>query len=286
MKWELLVATNGFAGTWPAIEYAAWLGNLLDLPVKLVGVIEPHQRPNIDDETHPLEDIFSRAVHLFQQNKLNYHLEIHEGHAEEIIPARVCAEDCLAILSPLGRPPLKRLLQRRSFHQFMADIPTPILYVPKACVPPKKVLICLGGLGYALTVEQLGLQIAEKLNASVTLLHVVPIIDREYPETLIVRENLDHLEDTDTLLGHTLRDGLGMAQDADLKAKLKVRQGNVIEEILAELNSGEYGLICMGSPYSSNGLRHYYTPNVTAEVAEKAGCPVLTARADTEQTLK
>lgn len=279
MNWELLVATNGFKGNWPAIEYAAWLGKLLGLPIKLLGVIEPRQRPNIDDETHPLEDIFSRAVTLFQESSLNYHLEIHEGHAEEVIPRQVCEEECLAILSPLGRPPLKRLLQRRSFHQFMADIPSPILYVPKACVPPKKILICLGGLGYGLTVENLGLQIAEKLKIPVTLFHVVPIIDREYSESLIVRENIDHLEDTDTLLGHTLHNGLEMAQDAHVEAEVKVRQGNAIEEILAELKSGEYGLICMGSPYSAGGLRLYYTPNVTAEVAEKAGCPVLTARA-------
>jgi len=285
MKWELLVATNGFEGNWPAIEYAAWLGRLLDLPIKLMGVIEPHQRPNIDDETHPLEDIFSRAVVLFQEGGLNYQLEIHEGHAEEVIPARVGKENCLAILSPLGRPPLKRLLQRRSFHQFMADIPSPILYVPKACLPPKKILICLGGLGYSLTVEHLGLQIAEKLDVSVTLLHVVPVINREYPESLTTRKNLGHLEDTDTLLGHTLREGLDMAQDAHLKAKIKVREGNVIEEILTEIKSGEYGLICMGSPYSTNGLRHYYTPNVTAEVAEKVGCPVLTARAESLENL-
>ena len=278
MKRELLVATNGFAGNWPAIEYTVWLGKLLELPVKLLGVIETNQRPNIDDETHPLEDIFSRAVSLFQENGLTYRLEIHEGHAEEIIPRQVCEEDCLAVLSPLGRPPLKRLLQRRSFHQFMADIPSPILYVPRASAPPTKVLICLGGLGYALSVENLGLEIVEKLNAEVTLLHVVPIIDREYPESLTVRDNLEHLVDTDTLLGHTLREGLEMAQDAHLDARVKVRQGNVIEEILAELEDGEYGLLCMGSPYSSGGLRHYYTPNVTAEVAEKAGCPVLTAR--------
>jgi len=41
---------------------------------------------------------------------------------------------------------------------------------------------------------------------------------------------------------------------------------------------GEYDLICMGSPHSAHSLRHLYTPNVTAEVAEAANCPILTAR--------
>ena len=50
------------------------------------------------------------------------------------------------------------------------------------------------------------------------------------------------------------------------------------EEILAEVNDGNYDLLCMGSPYSSNALRQLYTPNVTAEIAEHDRVPVLTAR--------
>jgi nucleotide-binding universal stress UspA family protein len=280
MKRKILVATNGFEGNWPAIEYSAWLGSLLNIPVKLIGVIEPRDIPNIDEETHPLETMFSRAFVLYRTLGVEYQPEIHEGHAEEIIPIQVSESDCLAVLSPLGRPPLRRLLERRSFHHFMAAIPSPILYVPKACAPPERILICLGGLGYGLTVENLGLEIAEKSGASITLMHVVPLIDMDYPESHNVLENWDHLEDTDTLVGSTLRTGLEMGQNAHLDTKVKIRRGNVIEEILTELKEGDYGLVCMGSQYSASGIRQYYTPNVTAEVAEAAGCPVLTARAE------
>lgn len=280
MNRKILVATNGFEGNWPAIEYSAWLGSLLNIPVKLIGVVEPRDIPNIDEETHPLETMISRAFDLFRTLGVEYQPEIHEGNAEEIIPIQVSETDCLAVLSPLGRPPLRRLLERRSFHHFMSAIPSPILYVPKACAPPERILICLGGLGYGLTVEHLGLEIAEKSGASITLMHVVPLIDMEYPESHNVLENWDHLEDTNTLLGRNLRTGLEMGQEAHLDTKVKIRRGNVIEEILAELKEGSYGLVCMGSQYSASGLRHYYTPNVTAEVAEAAECPVLTARAE------
>ncbi len=279
---KLLVPTNGFEGNWPAIAYSAWLAGVLKIPVKLIGVIEPRDIPNIDDEPHPLESIFGRAVHLFSTSGVDYRLEMFEGHAEEIFPEQVSETKCLAVLSPLGRPPLRRLLERRSFHHFMASIPSPILYVPKASAPPERVLVCLGGLGYGLTVEHLGLEIAEKLGASITLLHVVPPIGREYPESQNVLENWEHLEDTNTLMGSNLREGLVMGQNAHLNTRVKTRQGNVIEEILTELKEGGYGLVCMGSPYSAGGIRHYYTPNVTAEVAEAAECPVLTARAEQE----
>jgi nucleotide-binding universal stress UspA family protein len=278
MNSEILVATNGYERTWPGIAYAAWLGKTLRVPLTLVGIIEQKQRPNIDEEFHPLEDIFSQAVELFQGEKLTYHLEIHEGHAEDVIPQKAREKDFLTVLTPLGRPPLRRLLLRRSFHQLMADIEGPILYVPSACIPPTHMLVCLGGLGYGITAETLGLEIAAKVKTPVTLLHVVPPIDKDYPEARTVRENWDHLTETDTLLGRTLRKALEEAQNMDLIADLKIRQGNVIEEILAELKEGDYDLVCMGSLYSAHGLRQMYAPNVTAEVAEVIGCPVLSVR--------
>jgi nucleotide-binding universal stress UspA family protein len=160
----------------------------------------------------------------------------------------------------------------------MADISGPILYVSSACIPPTHIIICLGGLGYEFTAENLGLEIASRIQVPVTLLHVVPPIELDYPESRTVRDNLDHLIDTDTLLGRTLRQALEEANKRVQKPNLKIRQGNVIEEILAEVKSGDYDLVCMGSQYSGHGLRQFYAPNVTAEVAETIGCPVLTVR--------
>lgn len=280
MNSEILVATNGYERTWPGIEYTAWLGKVMGLPVTLIGISEQKQQPDLDEEIHPLEDIFSQAVGLFQEYNLEYSLEIHEGRAEEVIPEKAKEKDFLIVLTPLGRPPLRRLLLRRSFRQLMADIDRPILYVPSACIPPTRILICLGGLGYGTTAEEFGLEIALSVNAPVTLLHVVPPIAMNYPETRTVRDNWEELsEDRDSLLGRTLRSALAEAHSIeDLKANLKIRQGNVIEEILAELKEGDYDLVCMGSLYSAHGLRKMYVPNVTAEVAEVIGCPVLTVR--------
>jgi len=286
MKSEILVATNGYERTWPGIEYAAWLGKSMRVPVTLVGIIEEKQRPNIDEETHPLDDIFGRAVAIFKEQKLKYRLEIEEGHTEDVIPKKAREKDFLTVLTPLGRPPLRRLILRRSFHQLMADIEGPILYVPSACIPPTHMLVCLGGLGYGISAESLGLEIATKVKSQVTLLHVVPPIDKDYPEARTVRENWDHLEDTDSLLGRTLKKGLAKARKAGLKTNLEIRQGNVIEEILSELNKGDYDLVCMGSLYSAHGLRQMYGPNVTAEVADVIGCPILTVRYQSERKQK
>ena len=93
-----------------------------------------------------------------------------------------------------------------------------------------------------------------------------------------MRAHLNDLAETNTLPGRSIRQALEVAAKAGLSAKAIARQGNVVEEILTEIKEGSYDLVCMGSTYSSSALRQMYMPNVTAEVAESAHCPVLTVR--------
>ena len=278
MTSDILIFTNGRATTLPAIEYGAWLGASLRTPVRLVGLDEDPSPSQIDEATYPLERIFAEAVEAFKKAGVAYQLEVQQGHAEEVIPRRVKGLDALVVLGPLGRPPLKRLLSGRSFRHIMEQVAAPILYVPETRLPLKRMLVCLGGLGYEVAAENIAVQLAQAAQAEVILLTVVPPIDLDYPEARHVSENWEHLADTNTLTGKSLRQGLETARAAGLQASVKVRNGNVLEEILAEVEQGNYDLLCMGSPYSSHALRQYYTPNITAEIAETDLVPVLTAR--------
>jgi nucleotide-binding universal stress UspA family protein len=238
------------------------------------------ERPNpaaIDDH-HPLEEIFARAVELFRQGGVEYALEVRNGDAEEIIPRKAGEGGFITVIGPLGRPQLKRLLTRRSIRNLMERIETPILYVPEAKLPLKRVLICLGGLGYEVTAEHLAMRVAMKSRAGITLLHIVPPVDLDYPTARAERDHWQTLSETDTPVGRSLRQALEIAKTDGLSAQVKARQGNVVEEILAELKEGDYDLLCMGSSFSASAFRQLYAPHVTAEVAEAATIPVLTAR--------
>lgn len=277
MNPDLLIATNGFKGTWPSIEYGAWLARTLHTKISLLGVTESLSPAAIDDH-HPLEDVFARAVELFQQNGVEYSLEVRNGDAERVIPLKAREGDFITVLGPLGRPQIRRWLMGRSIRHLMEEISGPILYVPEARLPLKRVLICIGGLGYEVTAEHIAMQVAVESRAEITLLHVVPPVDMDYPTARAERAHWQSLIETDTPVGRSLRQAMGIAQSSGLTAMVKGRHGNVVEEIMAELKSEHYDLLCMGSPYSGNALRQLYAPNVTAEVAEIAGCPVLTAR--------
>ena len=277
MKPDLLIATNGFKATWSAIEYGAWLAESLQAKITLLGVTESLSPAAIDDH-HPLEDIFTRAVSLFKQRGVEYSLEVRNGDAQEIITEKSNGGNYITVVSPLGRPQLRRWLTGRSIRPLMEKIKGPILYVPESRLPMKKILISIGGLGYEVTAENLAFQVAIANRADVTLLHVIPPTDLDYPSTRDVRKHLNDLAKTDTLAGRSLRQALEIAQQAGLNASATARQGNVVEEILSEIKEGDYDMVCMGSTYSTSALRQLYTPNVTAEIAEVAHCPVLTAR--------
>jgi nucleotide-binding universal stress UspA family protein len=277
MDSELLITTNGFKGTWFAVEYGAWLAEILKMKIMLLGVTEVHNPAAIDDQ-HPLEDVFERAVSLFQEKGLAYNLEVRNGEAEQVIPEKANSGDYITVVSPLGRTQIRRLIVGRSIRPLMERIQGPILYVPEMRLPLKKILISAGGLGYEADAENLALQVATANQAEVTILHVVPPTDLEYPTTRGLRGHTKDLAKTDTLPGRSLRHALEIAQNAGLTARAIARQGIIVEEILAEVREGNYDMVCMGSSYSAHTLRQYYSPNVTAEVAISAHCPVLTAR--------
>jgi nucleotide-binding universal stress UspA family protein len=277
MKPEILIPTNGFKGTLPAIEQGIWLAKILDSAITLLGVTERLGPAAIDDR-HPLEEVFDQAIGLFRKNGAEYRLEVRRGSAEEVIPRRASQGDCIVVLGPLGRPPFRRWLAGRSVRYFIEEIEQPILYVPQSKLPMKKILICVGGLGYEVTAEHLAMQIAMKSRAGITLLHIVPPVDLDYPTARAIRENWRHPEETDTPIGQSLRQALEAARSNGLSAEVRGRQGNVVEEIRSEAKEGKYDLLCMGSSYSVHSLRQMYSPNVTAEIVEGVDCPVLTAR--------
>jgi nucleotide-binding universal stress UspA family protein len=277
MKPDLLIATNGFAGTLPSIEYGAWLAATLETKISLLGVTENLSPAAIDDH-HPLEDVFARAVELFQKNGVAYTLEVQNGNAEDVIPRKARQGDYIVVLGPLGRPQFRRMLTGRSIRHLLEEIEQPILYVPELKLPLKKILICIGGLGYEVTAEHIAMQMAIKSRAEITLLHIVPPVDLNYPTAKTVSAHWQNLAETDTPVGRSLRQALDVAKNDGLTANVKARQGNVVEEILAEVKDGNYDLLCMGSMYSSNALRQLYAPNVTAEIADSMVCPILSAR--------
>lgn len=277
MTSDILIVTNGTKESFPAVEQGAWLAGVLDSPITLLGINEKPD-PAAIDSVNPLEAVFEKAVSLFQAQGARYRLEVRNGSAEKIAKEESIKSNSLVVLGPLGRPQIQRFMTGRSIRTFIEELEQPLFYVPETRLPVKKILISVGGLGYDVNAEHIAMQIAVKCGAEVTFLHIVPPIDLDYPTAKVMSENWQNLTETDTPVGRSLRQSLENAKSAGISSSVQVRRGNVIEEIFAGMNEGNFDLLCMGSSYSVHSLRQMYSANVTAEIMERIRRPVMTAR--------
>ena len=269
---HLILVTNGKQETRPALEYGIWLAKMLNFPIKILGISES------DDKRHPVEALVEDMLPSIRSAEIPFQVEYHTGQAEDLVNGSVQKAGAMVVLGPLGRNPFQRFFKGHSFRFFMEDLNVPILYVPKACLPVKRIMVCMGGLGYAISVFHEALAIALSLNASLTLLHVVEPVSLDYPLAHEVEEHWNDLLSTHTPQGKILKQVLDEARDLNVQTDVRLRHGHIVPEILDEIKLKGYDLVCMGSMYSSHSLRHLTLPNITAEIAETAGCPILTVR--------
>jgi nucleotide-binding universal stress UspA family protein len=269
---SLLLCTNGDEDSRPVLEYGVWMAGLLKTSVVLLGVIEER------NEKINVERLLNETSDALQKAKIPYEVRIDNGRGSVVIARHAHAGNYLTVVGRMGRPAWQRVVQGRSFRRILERVATPILYVPEARLRLKRMLICLGGLGYAASMEHLGLYLARASKAHVTLLHVVEPITLDYPTAREVQNHWLDILNTDTPQGRNLGEAMEEVRKAGLEAEFKVRHGSIVHEIVEEARQGDYDLVGMGSAYSAHSLRHLYMPNVTAEVAETLECPIFTVR--------
>ncbi|MGW8225805.1 MAG: universal stress protein, partial [Anaerolineales bacterium] len=207
---------------------------------------------------------------------------IEEGDVREVICRLADPKQNLVVIGPLGNPRWRRWLRGRNYRHILEDISTSLIYVPAAQNKIEHILVCMGGLGYAHSVEQWALYLARHTHARLTILHILEKIYYEYPTATQIQAHGEEILNTDTPHARNLRLAIQKTQTAGIPADLKIRQGDIIHEILSEINAGDYDLIAMGNQGSARSLRRLFTPNVTAEVAEAINIPVLTAQSGQE----
>ena len=273
---QILLCTNGFEATRPALSYGIWLAELLQLHVVLLGVLEhPEDRQRLDN-------LVEETAKRLEEKKIIYVTMARSGRASIEISKHAQQGNYLTVVGPFGRPTWRRWVRGRTFRRLLARMSTPLLYVPVGVNRINHILLCMGGLGFAFSMEHMALYLAQATGARFTLLNIVEPITLDYPTSRQAHDDWKHLMDTKTPQGENLQRALKEAQQAGLKADVKIRHGNIVREIMQELHNGDYDLVGLGSPYSVRGLRQLYMPNVTAEVAEAANCPVLTVRSGYE----
>lgn len=272
MSKKILLITNGCSENWATVQYATEMAKIMEMPLTFLGVVEKF------DVEHPVEEMFSRSVSLFQEKDIVYNLKIVNGDTEDVLEKMDWDDDIYLFVGPLGRSQFRQWLVGDSFRKILEKVPSPTFYVREARLPIKKILMCFGGLDYTSNTEKIGLEIGRRAGAEVKFLHVVPPIESEHLPTQEAAPPPEKCIDKKP--AKTLEKAQEHAVGKGIESNIVVRQGNIVQQIIAELKTQSYDLVCMGSSFSHpNKMRRHYAPNVTAEVAESVNCPVLSARA-------
>jgi len=268
----VLLCTNGNEQTRPSLESGVWLASKIEAPVTLLGIVE------VAADKPQVTEMVEFAELLMTDAGISYHTIWDSGRGPVVIGRHTCDDTYLTVVGPLGRPTWRRVVQGRSYRRVLEKVCSPLLYVRRQISRLQKILVCLGGLQYSGSVESLCLHLAGFSGASLTLLHIVEPVNLQYPISIEIHDHWQDILETETPQGINLRRAMKSAQATGLPVQFKVRQGNIVHEIIEEVQGGGYDLVGMGSPHSSHSLRHLYMPNVTAEVAEGVQCPILAVR--------
>jgi nucleotide-binding universal stress UspA family protein len=266
---HLILCTNGAYQGQAALDYGVWLAQHLSADVSLLGIIEPGRSRSGLEAT--VADVEGRVREAGAQ------LEIHylKGSAVQALSTWRGPTGSILVVGPFGRPPWLRWVRGRSIRRLMGATPHPLLFVGQPKQSLERMLVCLGGLEVGLPAEELALNLARRASARVTILHVLEPIGYDYPIARELQNHADALLESDTPQARLLTEAMAAARQVDSEAELVVGHGSVVTEILAETKRRAYDLISVGSVASARALRHLYTPNVAAEIAELGGMPVL-----------
>jgi nucleotide-binding universal stress UspA family protein len=271
-KVPLLLCTNGSSQSQPALDYGIWLASQLRSPVHLLGVLEDKSRETA------LNKLLSICRLRLNELRLPYELVLQRGKSELLIPEQSNNKQVLAVFGPLGRAAWMRSLFGRSLRRMLRNITVPMIYTRSAPNKMDRMLLCMGGLQYSLSMVETALQLASKSKPEVTLLHIVePGEDKSQKVRALQSNLLDQLQ-TNSPEAHNLQASLELVKKYKMKGRLVVRQGLPVREIVEEARSGRYDLVGMGSLYSAKSLRNVVISNVSAEVAEQVDVPLLIVR--------
>lgn len=153
-----------------------------------------------------------------------------------------------------------------------------VLIIQQPAHTIERILVCTGGHPASNLVIERGLQLGHALEAKVTILHVVTFAPTMYTGLTAVEEDLESILSRDTPLAAHLRAAARLAEEQQVNAKLELRHGMVVEEILRACEMGKFDLVVIGSPEPRRIFDRLALGQVGPQLLTSTKIPLLIAR--------
>jgi nucleotide-binding universal stress UspA family protein len=137
----------------------------------------------------------------------------------------------------------------------------------------EKILVPLDGSEHSLKALQVALQIAEKFNGTITLIHVYSIGGFAISPTP-VREFIEAIRKVGTGI---LADGERRVKAEGVQVETLLLEGHAVEQIVKTCREGKFDLVVMGARGLSR-IKEMLLGSVSDGVTRHAHCPVLVVK--------
>jgi nucleotide-binding universal stress UspA family protein len=270
---KILMCTDGSPHAAKALRFGALIARKAKGPTTLLGVIE---RP---DEERRVDRMLERTSTALCEDVPDIDIRIRRGHAaEEILKETEETDYDLVVVGSRGRRGITRFLLGSTAARLARYCQAPVLIVKDRRREIKEILVCTAGAKRSEKNTQIACGIAALVGASVTILHVMS----QLPLTSTAK--MDDLEcSSDAFLERDareavhLREGLEALRCEHVEGTAKIRHGLVVDEILAEVQEGDYDLVVVGA-HEAHGLQRLMLSDITEHIVLGIDRPVLVAR--------
>lgn len=272
---RILLCTDGSPHGQAALSYGALIAQRSPVPATLLGVLE---QPT---DLVVLENALEEGQRLLE-GAPSPQVKIRQGHAaEEILNEAIQEYYNMIVIGARGRRGITRFLLGSTSERVARHAPVPVLIVQGAQQALRRVLICTAGGNPGFKAVEVGGQVAGLTGAQVTVLH---IISQVAATVSLPHELLDDLEASAEILmkrntreGVHLRKALDILSGLDVDSRACVRHGLVVDEILVEVQEGDFDLVVIGAQVAE-GLIRFLLEDVTHQVVANIDRPVLVAK--------
>ncbi len=270
---KILFCTDGSTPAENAIRFGAVLAAGAPAEVSVLGIAEKKA------DQQASFDALQRAQALLQEHHLNPELITKAGRPVNEIAVRTQEThyDLVVIGATRKGHHGPRWMSARAY-KIIESIEPPVLVVIQPRESLRQILVCSGGTSQTEKAVAFTAEIARRVNAGVTLFHVLDEPPPIYQGLVPVERDVERVLASDSTLGRSLRRQLQLLDKAGVPCLVRLGHGLVIPELMKELAQAPYDLIVSGSFPSGDRLRKYVMGDVTREILNRAEVPVLVVR--------
>ena len=273
---KILVATGGAPHSEKALQFTAELVQKTEATVTIVAVVK-QERLRPQGET-----VLTRALSILPPHIYQTQTRLRVGHpAEEIIREAEQGQYTLVVVGEREQHDLvTRFILGSTAERVVAHAPCPVLIAKGRVGSLNRLLLCDSGVSDPSLLTRLIRQVPRLLRQEeeVTVLHVMSQIGAApgIPGSQL-RATAEELIKAHAPEGELLERDLAILQKYNITCRPKVRHGLVVDEIVAEAQTGEYDLLVIGA-HRDEGWQSLLLDDLSHQIITHVNRPILVVR--------